>query len=126
KERTGLLVARPSRGDDARLLGSAATVNKLFDAVVFSYIEFPRVTGRVTADLGGIFHCDQLSRTFAQRQFVHTLIRDRGARVPISVERKQEPIIIVGKTGVDVVLHGVGLAAELRFQVSNVARLTVL
>ncbi len=46
-----LLVAGPRCVEEARLLGSAAVVDKVLDVVVFSDIEFPGVTGRVTVSL---------------------------------------------------------------------------
>src|SRR2546428_10864332 len=59
KERAGFLVALPRCDDDARLLGPAAVVDELLDAVVFADVEVPGVAGGVT-DIRGILHRDQL------------------------------------------------------------------
>ena len=61
KEGPSFLVALPCCRDDARLLGPAAVVDELLDAVVFTDVEFPRVAGRANR-LRGILHRDQLAQ----------------------------------------------------------------
>src|SRR6202040_2311577 len=124
KERANFLVARPSCNDDTRLHGSAAAIDKLLNAVVFADVEFPGVAGRVTAFIG-ILHWDHLGRAAAHRQFVHTLIGDASASVPVSMQGKQKPIVIVIETRIDIILHIVRLAAELGAQVRSLDRLAV-
>src|SRR5438132_1031378 len=125
KKRAGFLIALPRCDDDARLLGPAAVVDELLDAVVFADVEVPGVAGGVT-DIRGILHRDQLGRAVAQRQFLLALVLYIGAGVPVSMEGEQKPIVIVDETRIDFVLDGVGLAAKLRANVCSLYGLAVL
>ena len=85
--------------------------DQILDAVVFADVEFPGVTGRVTAEFRGIFHYDMLGRAGARWEFFHTLIGDVGAGVPVGMKGKQKPIVIVDERRLDCGLHVVRLAA---------------
>src|SRR5207249_4112421 len=110
--------ACPRCQDAARRLGSAADVDKVHDAVVFTDVEIPDVAGRVTA-IRGILYGEQFGRAGAQWQVKLALIDRAGALVPISMEREQRPIIVVDETWIDLIFHGVGLAAKVGACVAN-------
>src|SRR6185369_9331852 len=73
-----------------------------------------------------ILHGDQLGRAVALWQWFHTLITGGGAFVPVSMERKQQPVVIVDERRIDFVLHIVRLAVQLRTQIGDLYRLTAL
>src|SRR5215469_10835960 len=106
-----LFVARPACGDEAWLLGSAVVKQQCLDAIVLSDVEVPSIAGRVTAGFRGVFYRHQRGRTCTDGQFLSSLIGDGGAGVPISMEGKQNPVVVVYERGFNLVLHLVGLAA---------------
>src|SRR5262249_53554519 len=109
----------------AGLLGPAAVIDELLDAVVVADVEIPGVAGGVTT-IGGILHRNQLGRAVAQGQLLLALVLYIGARIPVSMKREQEPIIIVHESRIDFVLDGVGQAAKLRTDVCGLYGLAVL
>src|SRR5205814_8123939 len=120
-----LFVACPVYSDEARLLGAAAVVNHLLNAVVSADIEIPGIARRITSSLLRIFHRHQPGRADANRHFVHSLIGHGGASVPIAMEGEQKPVIIVDESRLDFILDVVWLAAELGAHVTDLNRLTV-
>src|SRR5580765_1875104 len=107
---TCVFVACPGCEDAARRLGPTPVVYKVHDAVVLTDVEVPGVTGSVTA-ICGILYREKLGHAGAHRQVKLALIDRAGRLVPISVEREQNPIVIVDEAGVNLVLHGIGLGA---------------
>src|SRR5262249_2871984 len=64
-------------------------------------------------------------RACTYRQFLRAFIRYRGALVPVGMEGKDEPIVIVDKRRFDFVLHRVWLGVELRAVVGDLDRLAL-
>ena len=100
-------------------------INHRLNAVIFTDVKIPSVAGRVTAGFRGILHRDQRGRAGADRKSLRSFIGDSGAGVPACMEREQKPIIIVDESGLDLVLHEVGLAAQLRGHIGYFDRLAV-
>src|SRR6185369_8255979 len=100
-------------------------VDELLHPPVFADVEIPCVAGRVTA-VRWILHGDQLGRAVALWQWFHTLITGGGAFVPVSMEWEQQPVVIVDERRIDFVLHIVRLGVQLRTQIGDLYRLTVL
>src|SRR5579862_4610938 len=92
-----LFVACPSCEDAARWLGPAPDVDKVHDAVIFTNVEVPGIAGRVTA-IRGILYGEQFGHAGAHWQVKLALIDRAGALVPICMEGKQCPIIVVDET----------------------------
>src|SRR6266478_3486121 len=119
KQRASFLVARPSRYDETRLLGSTPMIDEFLGSTVRPDEKLPSISRRVTANLCGIFHRHSPRRTLPQWQFLHTQVFYIGAGVPVSMEGEQKPIVIVVETRIDFIFHGVGLAAELGAHIGN-------
>src|SRR5438045_5461515 len=101
-------------------------VDEVLHAVVFGDVEVPGVAGRVPASFRGILHYDQPGRASSHRQFLHTFVGHRSTLVPVGMERKDQPIVIVDESRFDFVLQAVWMDAALRLDVSDLDRLTVI
>src|SRR6185369_10919952 len=119
------LVTLPRCDDRARLLRSAAMIDELLHTAVVADVEIPGVAGRVTA-VRWILHRDQLGRAAALWQWFHPLIGGGGAFVPVSMEWKQKPVVIVDERRIDFVLHIIRLAVKLRTKIGRLYGFTVL
>src|ERR1700722_13324802 len=101
-------------------------IGEFLDSTVRSEEKLPSIPRRVTADLRWIFHDNCFRRTLPQRQFLHTQVFYIGAGVPVSMERKDQPILIVDESRLNFVFHVGRLAVQFRAKVRSLYRLAVL
>src|SRR5579871_2377732 len=95
QQRPSFLVASPRCHDEGRFLVPAAMVDEVLDTLISTDVEIPGIPGSVAASLRRVLDDDLLGGTATHRQFLHALIGDRGAGVPIRMQWEQKPVIIV-------------------------------
>src|SRR5580704_2644699 len=101
-------------------------IDELHDSPIRSHVKIPSISRRVTASLRVVFHRHQRRRTWTYRQFLLGGLCHSGAGIPISMERENQPIIVVDESRLDFVFHVGWRAAELIPVVGDLYRLAVL
>src|SRR4051812_37885188 len=118
QDRSCFFVSRPSCDDETRLRGPAAMISKLLDAVVFADVKVPSIA-RCVPGVVWIFHGNQFGGSTSNWKLLHSLISHRRACVPLGMEGKQKPIVVVDETWINFLLHRLRLAGEIGSDIGN-------